>query len=151
MGGTPAAAPCPESLEHFEGETPARNPLPACLVTIRLAIERRLHKYGLRCSALAAPRRRDMALDLGLGRVFLGARSWHIDYEAFAEVFIREALAVPCNNAIVLDLGAHRGYFGSYALVRGAKEVYSFEPFHENYEALVAARDTFGSSRCLGI
>jgi len=62
-------------------------------------------------------------------------------------VFIRRALAVPCNNTIVLDLGAHRGYFGSYALVHGAKQVYSFEPFQENYEALVVARNTFGEVR----
>ena len=128
----------------LKARLPLRTRSRLAFVTIRLAIGRRRHKYGSRYSALAAPLRRDIALDLGRGRVFLGATSWQIDYEAFGDVFVRDALALPCDDEIVLDLGAHRGYFGSYALIRGAKEVYSFEPFNENYAALVAARDTFG-------
>ena len=37
----------------------------------------------------------------------------------------------------VVDFGAHAGYFTVAALSLGAKRVYSFEPFSENYKILV--------------
>lgn len=39
---------------------------------------------------------------------------------------------------VVLDLGAHCGYFTFSALTLGAKKVYSFEPFTPNYKMLIA-------------
>lgn len=39
---------------------------------------------------------------------------------------------------VVLDLGAHCGYFTFTALSLGAKKVYAFEPFTPNYKMLLA-------------
>ncbi len=38
---------------------------------------------------------------------------------------------------VVLDLGAHCGYFSFAALALGAKKVYAFEPFTPNYKMLI--------------
>jgi FkbM family methyltransferase len=38
---------------------------------------------------------------------------------------------------IVMDLGAHAGYFSFLALSLGAKKVYAFEPFTPNYQMLL--------------
>jgi FkbM family methyltransferase len=39
-------------------------------------------------------------------------------------------------DAIVIDGGAHKGYFGAYALLKGARKVISYEPENGNYGAL---------------
>ena len=45
-------------------------------------------------------------------------------------------------GAVVLDLGAHKGYFGAYALARGARLVISFEPETANLELLERGAET---------
>jgi FkbM family methyltransferase len=44
-----------------------------------------------------------------------------------------EYRGLPYENAIVLDVGCHAGFFARYALLHGAKHVTSFEPHPENY------------------
>jgi len=41
------------------------------------------------------------------------------------------------SNSVVVDIGAHCGYFSFFASALGAKKIYSFEPFLENYKQLV--------------
>ena len=40
---------------------------------------------------------------------------------------------LPYDNAIVMDIGCHAGFFARYALENGAKHVTSFEPHPDNY------------------
>jgi len=73
--------------------------------------------------------------------VELGAsRDFPIDWKAFVEVFgWHEYATASYRNAHVLDVGAHKGYFGAFALSSGAAVVRSFEPAAENYAALERA------------
>lgn len=40
-------------------------------------------------------------------------------------------------NCVVLDVGAHCGYFSLNCAMKGAKRVYAFEPYKPNYEMLL--------------
>ena len=40
------------------------------------------------------------------------------------------------NDVCVVDVGAHAGYFSLLCLLRGAKKVYSIEPFADNFRVL---------------
>ena len=46
-------------------------------------------------------------------------------------------------NAVVIDGGAHKGYFGAFALLKGASRVISYEPEIENFAALERSADQF--------
>lgn len=68
-----------------------------------------------------------------------------IDWLAFVEVFGDKPYATDYRDAFVLDIGAHKGYFGAFALSSGAAFVTSIEPARENCRALersAAARPT---------
>ncbi|MGY1794626.1 FkbM family methyltransferase [Geodermatophilus sp. SYSU D00525] len=41
---------------------------------------------------------------------------------------------------MIVDLGAHKGYFSAWALAQGAAHVYSYEPQSDNFHALVQAQ-----------
>ena len=52
----------------------------------------------------------------------------------FAFVAVDDAYSGDYRGAVVLDLGAHKGYYGAYALgKRGAATVISYEPGAANY------------------
>lgn len=80
-------------------------------------------------------------LSLGRGSVYFGADS--ADQRAFRDVFAQNAYAIDFTGAVVLDIGAHKGYFGAYALLNGARAVISYEPERENFAALAAAASSF--------
>jgi FkbM family methyltransferase len=44
--------------------------------------------------------------------------------------------------AVVVDVGAHKGYFGAFALAEGARTVLSYEPQSRNSELLKRAADS---------
>jgi FkbM family methyltransferase len=43
----------------------------------------------------------------------------------------------------VIDIGAHKGYFGAYAVMHGAQRVISYEPEAENFRLLNATAQSF--------
>jgi len=59
-----------------------------------------------------------------------------IDWETLKWVLVDEAYPTDYAGAVVLDIGAHKGYFGAFALERGARTVISFEPESRNFELL---------------
>lgn len=73
---------------------------------------------------------RDAVVALG------GDDGFAIDWKAFAEVFAGEPYAASYGGAHVLDVGAHKGYFGAYALACGAARVVSYEPARANFDVL---------------
>jgi FkbM family methyltransferase len=108
-----------------------------------LAGRARVRTLLLRELVLGPPRRAQIAV--GHAHVELGGgRDFPIDWKAFVEIFADESYAAPYRDATVLDVGAHKGYFGAYALACGASVVVSFEPAATNYDVLDRAAKPLG-------
>lgn len=83
------------------------------------------------------------AVRLGPGKVFLSHDDYAIDWESLKFVVVDEAYPGDHTEAHVLDLGAHKGYYGAYAIAKGARTVVSFEPESGNVELLERAAETY--------
>lgn len=84
-------------------------------------------------------------LHYGPGHVFLSHADYAIDWESFKWVVADDAYPTDYDRAVVLDIGAHKGYYGAHALARGARTVISFEPEKANLELLEAAAAAYRS------
>jgi FkbM family methyltransferase len=51
---------------------------------------------------------------------------------------------VDYDDAVAVDIGAHKGYFGAFALAEGAHVVLSYEPHSRNFELLERAAESLG-------
>jgi FkbM family methyltransferase len=80
--------------------------------------------------------RRPQRLRVPDGVVWLDGAGIEIDYLTFCEIFVDEIFAARVTGCVVLDVGAHRGYYGAYALAGGAAAVYSYEPQSDNFATL---------------
>jgi FkbM family methyltransferase len=80
--------------------------------------------------------RETYGLRYGRGTVFLSHDDYAIDWESFKFVVVDQAYPGDYTGAVVLDLGAHKGYYAAYALEHGARTVISFEPAAANVELL---------------
>ena len=78
---------------------------------------------------------------LPLGVLYLSGSSLREDTEVLYEVLGGEIYKTRYEGAVVVDVGAHRGYYGTYALWRGARAVFSYEPEANNYASLTRAAD----------
>jgi len=78
------------------------------------------------------------------GTIFLSHDDYAIDWESLKFVVADHAYRTDHKGAIVLDLGAHKGYYGAYALAHGAHTVISFEPETANLELLDRSAATYG-------
>jgi FkbM family methyltransferase len=81
----------------------------------------------------------DFELKLRAGSVFLAAETMAIDQATLQEIFVDEDYDTDFRDATVIDLGAHKGYFGAFALSRGAASVISYEPERQNFAYLQRA------------
>ena len=79
---------------------------------------------------------------MGPATVLLSDADYEIDWASFAFVAVDDAYSGDYRDAFVLDLGAHKGYYGAYALERGAATVISYEPGVANYGYLAKAAAT---------
>jgi FkbM family methyltransferase len=79
------------------------------------------------------------ALRYGPGEVFLSHADYTVDRKSFRWVVMDDAYRTDYRGAVVLDLGAHKGYYGAHALAHGARTVISFEPDTANLELLEQA------------
>lgn len=84
------------------------------------------------------------AAPFGNGTIFLSHDDFDIDLKSLAFVVVDEPYRTDYAGTVVLDLGAHKGYYGAYALAHGARAVVSFEPERANVELLERASATFG-------
>jgi FkbM family methyltransferase len=80
------------------------------------------------------------------GCVFFGRESLTIDRATFFDVFLEDVYAGDVNGALVIDLGAHKGYFAARALLLGAAEVWSYEPSVQNFTLLERAAESFNAN-----
>ena len=51
-------------------------------------------------------------------------------------IVVDEAYETDYEGTIVLDIGAHKGYYAAYAVQHGARRVVAYEPESANLEAL---------------
>ena len=94
---------------------------------LRMQLARRVRRrpvYGLR---------------FGKWRVFLSDDDYDIDWASLAFVVVDDAYAGDYEGATVVDIGAHKGYYGAYALAHGARAVVSYEPETANFALLERA------------
>jgi FkbM family methyltransferase len=89
---------------------------------------------------------RPVPVRLGPGTAWISADSALFDYTALYEIFVGGCYGSSFAGAVVLDVGAHRGYFGALALTQGARAVYSFEPEEANFAALERLAAEFRAS-----
>jgi FkbM family methyltransferase len=91
---------------------------------------------------------RTYAIRLSQGNVFVDGQNATIDLRTFAHIFIdRVYRYLHFTDRIVVDIGAHKGYFAAYALLRGAKAVFCYEPENSNFMALTRFTNTLGEKK----
>ena len=83
------------------------------------------------------------AVRLGPGDVLLSDDDFTIDRKTLEFIVFDRAWATEYAGALVLDIGAHKGYFGAYVLGQGARSVVSFEPEAGNLELLERTAASF--------
>jgi FkbM family methyltransferase len=83
------------------------------------------------------------------GTVFVDGKTSVIDLRTFAQVFLDQVYSgLEFRDCAVIDIGAHKGYFAAYAVLRGAKAVICYEPEDSNFRALsLFAETTEGPER----
>jgi FkbM family methyltransferase len=111
--------------------------------------DRRLPRRTRAGLLLAEARRRlrprtTYRLRYGGGSLFLSHDDYEIDWETLKNALVDEPYSADYEGAVVLDIGAHKGYFGAYALARGARAVVSYEPEEANVALLERSAATFG-------
>lgn len=85
-------------------------------------------------------RRRDVSMRVPGGRVFLSPSSFYVDIMTLEYLWRERAFPADVRGSVVVDAGAHKGYYGAWALAHGAAFVYSFEPHSGNFSSLQRAR-----------
>jgi FkbM family methyltransferase len=90
-------------------------------------------------------RRKPAKIRLKEGCVYLDPQSlladWFIWYEIFSP---RHAVySSDYEDAVVVDVGAHKGYFSAFVLLSGARTVFSYEPEATNFSLLKPAAGSF--------
>ena len=79
------------------------------------------------------------------GELFLSPANYETDRAVVWDIFIRRCYKTEFGNSTVIDIGAHKGYFGAYALMHGADRVFSYEPERENFGLLNETARSFMS------
>jgi len=92
---------------------------------------------------LRPPRPTSYALPLATGSLYVSGENEQTDRNVIWDVFINRCYRADFGGATVIDIGAHKGYFGAYALTHGARTVTSYEPESENFEYLSMTAASF--------
>ena len=59
-----------------------------------------------------------------------------VDWETMRTIVVDRAYDLDYRDAVVVDVGAHKGCYGAFALAEGARAVVSFEPEETNFAHL---------------
>ncbi len=73
---------------------------------------------------------------VGTGRAPISHADYGVDWETMRTIVVDRAYALDYRDAVVVDVGAHKGCFGAFALEQGARAVLSFEPEPTNFDFL---------------
>src|SRR6266436_6016784 len=83
------------------------------------------------------------SIRLPVGEIFMDGQNTAIDFQVLGQVLLDEVYSeVHLRDKVVVDLGAHKGYFAAYALMGGAKAVFSYEPEPTNFACLCRFAET---------
>ena len=97
-------------------------------------------RFGL--LALAARRRlrpaQAYSLRVGAADVPVSHADYGVDWKTMQTIIVDRAYEFDYRGAVVVDVGAHKGCYGAYALAHGARAVVSYEPEETNYGYLEA-------------
>ena len=77
-------------------------------------------------------------LRVGPAQVPVSHADYGVDWETMRTIVVDAAYEAEYRDAVVVDVGAHKGAFGAYALEQGARAVISYEPEETNYGYLDA-------------
>jgi FkbM family methyltransferase len=92
---------------------------------LRIFLQRRTNEAGVH------------SIRLSHGRIFVDGESAIVDLHVFAQAFLDQIYdRLDLAGRVVIDIGAHKGYFAAYALLKGVKAVLCYEPEDSNYRAL---------------
>lgn len=75
-------------------------------------------------------------LRVGAARVPISHADYGVDWKTMHTILVERAYAFDYRDAVVVDIGAHKGCYGAHALARGARAVVSYEPEETNYRHL---------------
>lgn len=81
----------------------------------------------------------DVAVQYASSTVTLVADTFYIDYCTLYGLVVDRQFLSDFEGAVVIDIGAHKGYYGAMALALGAARVVSFEPASQNFRYLERA------------
>ncbi len=74
---------------------------------------------------------------LPVGKIFVDGRDAVIDFRVILQVLLAEVYdKLHLADRIVIDVGAHKGYFAAYALMANARAVWCYEPELANFTHL---------------
>ena len=114
-------------------------------------LDRRL-PLRTRRSLLAADLRRKIAsaelyaVRYGRGTVYLSDADYTVDRKSFDFAVVEETYATDYDGVVALDLGAHKGYYGAYAVTHGARAIVAYEPESTNLVVLEQTADNYRDS-----
>lgn len=77
------------------------------------------------------------------GTLYFGRDSFPVDRVAYLGIFLEGWYGADYGDAVVVDIGGHKGYYGAFALLEGAGEVRSYEPESVNFGMLQRAAGSF--------
>ncbi len=87
-----------------------------------------------------------LLIPVGRGCLFLDAQE-KADFDTFWEIFVRQDYETNYQGAVVVDVGAHKGCFSAYALLKKARAAFCFEPEERNFAALTQSAASFRAAR----
>lgn len=70
---------------------------------------------------------------LGAGRVPISHADYGVDWETMRTIVVDRAYELDYADSVVVDIGAHKGCYGAFALEHGARAVVSYEPEETNF------------------
>jgi FkbM family methyltransferase len=77
------------------------------------------------------------------GEIALSYADNETDRNVVWDVFMNRCYGNDFHDSTVIDIGAHKGYFGAYALMHGARRVVSYEPELQNFDFLNQTAQSF--------
>ena len=75
-------------------------------------------------------------IHFGRGALPVTHADYPVDWETMKSIVVDRVYETDYTDAVVLDIGSHKGYFGAFAVERGARAVISLEPETSNFELL---------------
>jgi FkbM family methyltransferase len=115
--------------------------MPSPIRHARSLLDRRVPARTRLALVAADARRRRAPRDLytvryGRGTVYFSDSDYTVDRKSFDFAVVEGNYATDYDGAVVLDIGAHKGYYAAYVVTHGARAVIAYEPESANLAIL---------------